>query len=271
VNATDPSGDATLGICVQASAALGIGFHHRGTGAIGLVCLVRTVFTPKGNDDIGFTETVGQANGHAVGVSIGVSAGYQVSNADTLQELGKHFLNTNISAGALTVPIGVPGSYLRVLRQMDGTFGESTEASPLERENQSPSFLHIPMFSRSTIPSKQMPSDCFGIHFYRQECSIRRQSKGYCTQRSRPRSPRPQVVLNPVPHRAHDGEHRFRGWCGCWNTGHTCHTVCVCSPSTNPVGVRPTEVVSGPSSTTSMERAIYTKCNSRVNGPSVIH
>ena len=111
MNATDPSGDATLGICVQASAALGIGFHHRGTGAIGLVCLVRTVFTPKGNDDIGFTETVGQANGHAVGVSIGVSAGYQVSNADTLQELGKHFLNTNISAGALTVPIGVSGSY----------------------------------------------------------------------------------------------------------------------------------------------------------------
>ncbi|MHB8319301.1 MAG: RHS repeat-associated core domain-containing protein [Acidimicrobiales bacterium] len=111
VNNSDPSGNATLGFCAQSAAALGIGFLHLGTGGIGAICLVETVFTPAGNNDIGILETTGQANGKAVGASIGVGVGYQVSNANHLWELGKHFTNVDISAGLLSLPIGVGGSY----------------------------------------------------------------------------------------------------------------------------------------------------------------
>ena len=132
-NLTDPSGMYTFGICASDSTALGIGVFNLGTGSIGSFCLVRTLFSPGGNDDIGITETVGDATGSAVGISIGAGIGFQVSNANTLQELGTTFTSVDVSAGALSVPVGLSGSFFwgtakdgRNIYGIDGsvTFGE---------------------------------------------------------------------------------------------------------------------------------------------------
>ena len=54
MNSDDPNGLFTIGFCggfgVNAAAVVGLAYS-------GDVCLVRTVFTPKHNDDIGFTVT----------------------------------------------------------------------------------------------------------------------------------------------------------------------------------------------------------------------
>lgn len=62
----------------------------------GMLCLVRTQFTPSGNDDIGFTETGGWSVA-ASGASLGVSLDYQISDANTLQELCCRFHEESVS------------------------------------------------------------------------------------------------------------------------------------------------------------------------------
>ena len=95
VNGSDPSGLYTIGICASGSAALGIGWYHWGTPT-GSLCLVRTRFTPRGNDDIGFTDTGGWTVG-SVGASAGASLTIQVSDANRLAELGQRFTQDSVS------------------------------------------------------------------------------------------------------------------------------------------------------------------------------
>jgi RHS repeat-associated protein len=89
VDRTDPTGRDTVGICGNLSAQISfIG----GFGGTGTLCLVRTVFTPGGNDDIGITETAGAAP-LGLGASVGGSLEFQVSNANHLQDLAHRFWN----------------------------------------------------------------------------------------------------------------------------------------------------------------------------------
>jgi RHS repeat-associated protein len=88
-NATDPIGEFTLGICGMLSASIMIwSFVHLGGGWN--FCLVRTVFTPGGNDDIGFTETRWK-NQEGVGVSASAGVGYQISNGNHISDLAKGY------------------------------------------------------------------------------------------------------------------------------------------------------------------------------------
>ena len=113
VNESDPSGDFTLGACVSDEAALGLGSFGPGVTNTGAVCLTRTVFDINGQDDIGLTETLGNLDGHTLGADISGALSFQVSNANTLQELSGVFTNTTFSAGALGAELGpgVSGSY----------------------------------------------------------------------------------------------------------------------------------------------------------------
>jgi hypothetical protein len=95
VNAADPSGLATLGICAGGSGQIGPLFV--GVGG----CLQRTI-NRNHHDDIGFTRTWFWGGG--VGKGYSVSAYYEVSNATTLQQLGKWFAFTG---GSITS--GSPG------------------------------------------------------------------------------------------------------------------------------------------------------------------
>ena len=96
VNATDPNGLATLGICAGGSGQ--VGPIYAGVGG----CLQRTI-NRNHHDDIGFTRTWFYGGG--VGRGFSVTAYWEVSNATTLQQLGKWF---NFVAGSLT--IGNPGA-----------------------------------------------------------------------------------------------------------------------------------------------------------------
>jgi len=104
VNQTDPSGKFTVGICGGAAAGAAV---LLGVGISGEVCLVRTVFDPNGEDDIGITETVGISN-VGVGASAGVGLSYQVTNATHLQDLAHWFLSVDVSAD---VGPGLSGSF----------------------------------------------------------------------------------------------------------------------------------------------------------------
>jgi RHS repeat-associated protein len=108
VNYKDPSGAYTVGMCASGSAALGIGWYHWGAPT-GDLCLVRTQFTPSGNDDIGFTDTGGWTM-DSVGASVGAGLTYQVSDANALQALGQRFTKVSVSAGAGIGP-GAVGDY----------------------------------------------------------------------------------------------------------------------------------------------------------------
>ncbi len=110
VNETDPSGDFTLGWCVESEAALGLGSFGPGVTNTGAVCLTRTVFVPNGTDDIGLTETLGNLDGHTLGADLSAGIDIQVSNADNLHELGGNFNNINIGFGGAPGP-GANGSY----------------------------------------------------------------------------------------------------------------------------------------------------------------
>jgi RHS repeat-associated protein len=92
VNEKDPSGRFTVGVCMGASAGIAFGF---GGGLSGQVCLVRTVFDPNGEDDIGITETVGLSN-VGVGASAGVGVYYQISDALHLQDLAHQFYDVAV-------------------------------------------------------------------------------------------------------------------------------------------------------------------------------
>ena len=113
-NATDPTGKFTLGWCVESEAALGLGSAFAGVTNTGAVCLARTVFSPSGTDDIGLTETLGNLNGHTLGFDVSAGISVQVSNANTLHELGGIFKDTNLGFG------GAPGVGANV-SYFDGT------------------------------------------------------------------------------------------------------------------------------------------------------
>lgn len=102
VNSTDPTGKFTVGVCGNLSAQIAI---IGGLGGTGTLCLVRTLFTPGGNDDIGVTETAG-ASAPGLGAAAGGALEYQVSNANHLQDLAHHFTNV-VTAIPLTLGIGV--------------------------------------------------------------------------------------------------------------------------------------------------------------------
>jgi hypothetical protein len=113
VNETDLSGDYTVGVCGGASLALGLGFNGNAASSQGgqaSVCLQRTVFTPSGNDDIVFTETTGTSTGSVAGIEVGVSLGYQISNANSLSELGKGFTEDSVSVGSITTLFSIAES-----------------------------------------------------------------------------------------------------------------------------------------------------------------
>ena len=95
VNNSDPSGMATVGICVSGNLMLGPIALSAGD------CLTRTIDS-SGEDDIGITGTIGGAVG--LGVGAGVSFYYQVSNATNLEELGKGFFFTTLSAEVAVGP-----------------------------------------------------------------------------------------------------------------------------------------------------------------------
>jgi RHS repeat-associated protein len=103
VNRSDPTGNATVGICgggaAGAAAILGVGIE-------GQVCLTRTVFDPNGEDDIGITETLG-ASVLGYGSSYGIGISYQVSNAQHLQDLAHVFHSVDLSVEA---NVGLSGS-----------------------------------------------------------------------------------------------------------------------------------------------------------------
>jgi RHS repeat-associated protein len=107
IDNTDPTGMYTVGVCGGAAAGAAA---IAGIAINGSLCLVRTVFTPRGNDDIGITESVGYGN-VGVGVGAGLSLTYQVSTASTLQSLAHWFYNADITwanpLSALTGGIGI--------------------------------------------------------------------------------------------------------------------------------------------------------------------
>jgi hypothetical protein len=115
VNDSDPSGQFTLGVCGQLAAQLAV---IGGFGGTGSVCLVRTMFTPDGNDDIGFTETVGIIPA-GFGASGGVGLELEVSNANHLDDLRRWF-----QAVSIDVSIG-PGFGVGV--NAGGFWGKGTE------------------------------------------------------------------------------------------------------------------------------------------------
>ena len=104
VNASDPSERMTVGVCGGAAAGAAA---LLGVGISGQVCLVRTVFDPHGEDDIGITETVGVSN-VGLGASAGVGVSYQVTNAVHLQDLAHWFYSVDVSAD---VGPGLSGSF----------------------------------------------------------------------------------------------------------------------------------------------------------------
>jgi RHS repeat-associated protein len=114
VNDTDPTGKMTVGICGSAAAGAAA---LLGGGVSGQVCLVRTVFDPHGEDDIGITETVGISN-VGLGASAGIGVSYQVTNAVHLQDLAHWFYAVDISAD---IGPGLSGSFF----WGKGTHGQS--------------------------------------------------------------------------------------------------------------------------------------------------
>ncbi|MHB8320057.1 MAG: DUF6531 domain-containing protein [Acidimicrobiales bacterium] len=89
VNNSDPSGLATVGICVGVNTMLG-GVFNLTAGD----CLARTRDS-SGEDDIGLVRTFG--GGVGIGEGVGASLYYQVSNATNLQELAGPFLYFSVS------------------------------------------------------------------------------------------------------------------------------------------------------------------------------
>jgi RHS repeat-associated protein len=117
VNGSDPTGLATVGECIGASAFVAIGIALQGEG---VGCLTRTV--SGGVDEIGVTGVVGYGSGFgydsSVGLGGGVSVGifYQVSSARHLSALGGLFWQVVLSGeiiGGGSVSVfwsGDPGS-----------------------------------------------------------------------------------------------------------------------------------------------------------------
>lgn len=85
----DPSGRWVVGFC-------GGFFLHAIASVAGSGCLVRTEYEPGGRDDIGYTATTGK--GWGSNLSVGLSLGILISNADYIQDLGGPFFAANISA-----------------------------------------------------------------------------------------------------------------------------------------------------------------------------
>jgi len=95
---SDPSGLFTLGICGGAAAAL---LWNIGIAITGSVCLQRTWMTPGGNDDIGFSETLGYGF-IGVGTSAGPYGTIEISSANGLYKLAHWFHAISVSLGAFT-------------------------------------------------------------------------------------------------------------------------------------------------------------------------
>ena len=94
VTLTDPTGQYTLGICINGSINLII-YTIGGEG-----CLTRTVDTPAHNDDIGFTRTAVEAlhaSKFATGISVSAGVNVEVSNSNTLTGLLAYFHTAQIS------------------------------------------------------------------------------------------------------------------------------------------------------------------------------
>jgi hypothetical protein len=99
VNAVDPKGLDTVGICAGASGELGILNVSAGD------CLDRTI-DQSGEDDIGLVGTIGSGVGAGANGSVGVY--YQISNATNLQELKGPFYYATIGGevgGGATVTV----------------------------------------------------------------------------------------------------------------------------------------------------------------------
>jgi hypothetical protein len=99
VNSWDPSGKYTIGFCGGLEAGIA---SLVGPSATGSLCLVRTQFTPQGNDDIGISETAGFGV-VGVGAAAGAEAYLQISNANHLQDLSHWFYNSSVS-----IPTPIP-------------------------------------------------------------------------------------------------------------------------------------------------------------------
>lgn len=92
MDAQDPSGLLSVGVCGGLSAAAGFG-DVLGVGGVASGCLTRVV--SGGPDSIGVTGTAGV--GPAAGLNIGASLSYQVSNATSLSDLSGMFQYITLS------------------------------------------------------------------------------------------------------------------------------------------------------------------------------
>jgi RHS repeat-associated protein len=102
VNGSDPTGLATVGECIGASAFVAIGIALQGEG---VGCLTRTV--SGGVDEIGVTGVVGGGVGRGLGWGVSVGIFYQVSSARHLSALGGLFEQVVLSVDLGDVDAGV--------------------------------------------------------------------------------------------------------------------------------------------------------------------